>query len=221
MAGAKPGVQSSQVVTVAQQRRERWRNGAGWTREISAAREGDDPSAPWQWRVSIAEIDADAPFSSFPGIERELVLLSGNGLRLRFADGAVAELLPPHDSLRFAGEREVTGELLDGPTTDFNLMWRREAVAASLWRRPLVGQVVLFVDPGETWLVHLIGGDATFDGRSGLPPLQAGDTAVLRAGSGRTRFGLEGAGEALVIRIVPRPSPPASVAAGRGTASSH
>lgn len=208
---------STQVVPAAAQRRERWRNGAGWTREIFAVRTGDDPADDWQWRLSIAEIDADAPFSSFPGVDRELVLLSGNGLRLRFADGDAVELLPPHDSLRFAGEREVSGELLDGPTTDFNLMWRRDRVQTALWRRPLVGQVVLFVDPGDTWVVHLLGGHASFDPRCGLPPLAAGDTALLAAGDARERYALDGGGEALVIRISPL-APPARSSGGPGGA---
>lgn len=194
-----------QVVPASAQRRERWRNGAGWTREIHAARDaaGD---APWAWRLSIAEIDADAPFSSFPGVERELVLLSGNGLRLRFDDGEAADLLPPHDRLRFAGERAVTGELLDGPTTDFNLMWRRDLVEADLWHRPLVGPMVVFVDPGTTWAVHVLGGGAAFDDAVRLPSLSVGDTAFLRGAAARRRVVLEGAGEALLVRIRPEAS---------------
>ena len=196
----------TQVVPVSAQRRERWRNGAGWTREIFAARAGGSAEASWDWRLSIAEIDADAPFSTFTGIDRELVLLTGNGLRLRFDDGEAVELHPPHDGLRFAGERAVAGELLDGPTTDFNLMWRRDGVDAALWRRPLVGQMLLFVDPGTTWVVHLLAGQATFDATSSLPQLAAGDTALLAAGTGRTRHALDGGGEALVMRLARRRS---------------
>ena len=191
------------VVPAGAQRRERWRNGAGWTREIHAAPDLADPSGPWAWRLSIAEIDADAPFSSFPGVDRELVLLSGNGLRLRFDDGEVAELQPPHDRLRFAGERAVSGELLDGPTTDFNLMWRRDLVRAELWHRPLVGPMVLFADPGTTWALHVLGGHAAFDAASGLPALGAGDTALLPGGTGRRRLALDGAGGLLLVRIIP------------------
>jgi len=193
----------TQVVPQAAQRRERWRNGAGWTREIFAARDNRDPGAQWDWRLSIAEIDEDAPFSTFPAIDRELVLLSGNGLRLRFDDGELVELMPPHDGLRFAGERGVTGELVDGPTTDFNLMWRREAVDARLWRRPLVGPMVMFVEPGHAWVVHLLAGNARFDAASALPALAAGDTALLGTGDQRRRYVLEGGGEALVIRLTP------------------
>ena len=160
-------------------------------------------SDDWDWRLSIAEIERDAAFSSFPGIDRELVLLSGNGLRLRFDDGEVQELQPPHGKLRFAGERLVVGELVDGPTHDFNLMWRRERVHAQLWHRPLVGPMVIFAEPGTTWVVYLIAGQAHFADDSGLPSLAAGDTAILEAGTQRLRHVLEGGGEVLLMRIAP------------------
>ena len=192
----------SRVIPANDYRRERWRNGAGWTREIYAA-SANGSSATWDWRLSIAEIESDAPFSTFPGVDRELVLLSGNGLRLRFDDGETHQLDPPHGRLRFSGERTVTGELLDGRTEDFNLMWRRDAVTTRLWHRPLVGPMVVFVDPGSTWVVHLLAGDARFATDTRLQPLATGDTALLLAGDARTRYALEGAGEALLIRIDP------------------
>jgi environmental stress-induced protein Ves len=186
-----------EVIPANEYRRVRWRNGLGWTREIVRVPDGD----AFDWRLSIAEIERDAPFSAFPGVDRELVLLSGNGLRLRFGDGRVQELPPPHGNARFAGEDAVTGELIDGPTTDFNLMWRRDAVAGALWRRPLVGAMVVFVDPHEAWAVHLLSGQARFADGTDAPVLESGDTALLRADGGRSRSVLDGAGEALLIRL--------------------
>jgi environmental stress-induced protein Ves len=188
----------SHVIPANEYRRERWKNGAGWTREIHAH---PAPAHVWDWRLSIAEIEQDAPFSTFPGVDRELVLLSGNGLRLRFDDGEVHELQPPHDRLRFAGERVVRGELLDGPTQDFNLMWRRDAIDAQLWHRPLVGPMVVFAGPGEVWALYLIAGQARFADDSGLPDLAAGDAALLQAGDARLRHVLDGAGELLVVKL--------------------
>ena len=189
----------SRVVPANEYRRERWRNGFGWTREIhaQASRPG---GADWDWRLSIAEIEQDAPFSTFPGIDRELVLLHGNGLRLRFDDGEACLLKPPHGRLRFAGERAVTGELVDGTTHDFNLMWRRDAIAAELLHRPLVGPMVFFAEPGMTWALHLLAGEARFDAACGLPRLHSGDTALLSEPR-RTRFLLDGGGELLAIRL--------------------
>lgn len=193
--------QSSCVLRVSGYARMRWKNGAGWTSEILKVYCGEDRDTnDWAWRLSIAEIDADAPFSAFPGVERELVLLSGNGLRLRFDDGDTRDLMPPHDRLRFAGERTAFGELIDGPTRDFNLMWKRDVVSAELWHRPLAGTMVLFVDPGETWVVHLLGGQARFADGSGLGEVNLGDTAILQPGDTRQRFVLDGGGEVLLVR---------------------
>ena len=193
----------TRVVPANTYRRERWKNQLGWTREIARSPGAGD----WNWRMSIAEIEEDAPFSRFDGIERELVLLSGNGLKLQFDDGEVHELLPPHEHLRFAGERAVTGVLVDGPTQDFNLMWRRDAIQARLWHRPLVGPMVVFVEPGSTWAIHLIAGHARFADDSGLPPMAAADTALLVGGAtSRQRFVLDGGGEVLVMQLQPQPS---------------
>ncbi|WP_411850174.1 HutD family protein [Stenotrophomonas sp. LGBM10] len=194
---------ATRVIPSVEYRRERWRNGLGWTREILRVPDNDD----WLVRLSIAEIEQDAAFSAFPGIERELVLLRGEGLRLRFADGTLHTLMPPHDRLRFAGEAEVSGELVDGVTHDFNLMWRRDAVSAELLHRPLVGSMFFFSEPGAAWAIHLLAGQAEFEGEPALPPLQAGDTAWLGAGP-RRRYALHGGGELLAIRVA------AGVAAG-------
>lgn len=193
----------SRVIPSYEYRRTRWRNGAGWTREIHAEPLDGASDGDWSFRLSIAEITADAPFSCFPGIDRELVLLAGEGLRLRFADGACVELSPPYGRHRFAGEDEVTGELVDGPTQDFNLMWRRDVWTAELWRRPMVGAMVIFAEPGSLWAVHVLGGQARFADGSGLPDLAMGDTALLQAGDERLRHVLDGGGEALLIRLSP------------------
>jgi len=190
---------ATRVIPSVEYRRERWRNGLGWTREILRVPD----TGEWQVRLSIAEIEQDAAFSAFPGIERELVLLRGQGLRLRFADGAVHTLLPPHDRVRFAGEAEIHGELVDGLTHDFNLMWRRDALEAELLHRPLVGSMFFFTEPAVAWAIHLLAGQAQFDGDTDLPPMDAGDTAWLAAGP-RKRFALRGGGELLAIRLSAR-----------------
>lgn len=180
-------------------RRERWRNECGWTREIHRHPEG---AADWQWRASIAEIDHDAPFSAFPGCDRELVLLSGEGMRLVFDDGEQVTLDPPHDRHRFAGERPLRAELVDGPTHDFNLIWRRDAVRATVLHRPLVGPMVFFAEAGVTWLIHLMQGQAHFkDLQRPLRIAQSDSVLLLPDGDGPARLILEGGGELLLARI--------------------
>ena len=43
-----------------------WRNGGGQTRELLAWPHGAD----WSVRISLADIEADGPFSPFPGVQR-------------------------------------------------------------------------------------------------------------------------------------------------------
>ena len=52
---------------------QRWRNGAGFTRELLAWPSAGD----WQLRISVADIDADAGFSVFPGVERWFSVVEG------------------------------------------------------------------------------------------------------------------------------------------------
>ncbi len=193
----------SHVIPHPSYRRERWRNGLGWTREIlRLPATGDD----WALRLSIAEIEQDAAFSAFPGVERELVLLQGNGVRLRFDTGRTQDVLPPHGRVRFAGDEVLRGELIDGVTHDFNLMWQREVLCADLLHRTMVGPMYFFSEPGVAWAIHLLGGQAEFGDDSALPPMAAGDTAWLAAGE-RQRHALDGGGELLAIRVTAaRPS---------------
>ena len=191
-------------------RRERWKNGLGWTREVLR---WPAESEQWDWRVSIAEVDKGGPFSSFPGVDRELVLLSGEGMRLDFADGESVELRPPHDRCRFAGERELAAELFDGPTQDFNLMWRRERVSATLLHRPLVGPMLFFAEPGVRWLAYLISGRAMVKDRLLPMTLEQGDSVLLEPAD-HQRLVIEGGGELLLVRIAPLEATQATAASG-------
>lgn len=175
-------------------RRERWKNGGGWTREIARS----PAEGAWDWRLSIAEIGVDGPFSTFEGCDRELVLLAGQGMDLKFGDGETVRLEEPRARLRFAGERDVSAHLIHGPTTDFNLMWRRDAIDAQLMHRPIVGSMLFFGEPGVTWLLYVLAGQV----RSSAGTLDMGDAALLRADSGRTV--IDGGGELLIAKLTTR-----------------
>ena len=182
-------------------RRQRWRNNLGWTREILRQPERDD----YDWRASIAEIDHDCPFSAFPGHDRVLVLLAGNGMRLEFDDGRQETLEPPRGRIAFRGEDALQCSLLDGPTRDFNLIWRRDRVRAELMHRPLVGPMLFFPEPGVQWLVFLLSGQARLKDRPDVEPLAVGDSLLLEADAGQPeRAILDGGGELLLARIEPR-----------------
>lgn len=104
-----------------------WKNGAGITREIAVGPEGSGASE-FDWRFSLAEVEQDAPFSAFPGIDRCIVLLRGAGLRLRSGDAKLDHRLDqPLAPFHFSGDMPLEATLIDGPSSDFNVMTRRSA----------------------------------------------------------------------------------------------
>ena len=63
-----------------------WKNGGGSTRELAcwppSAGAGADMDN-FGWRVSVATIAVPGPFSAFPGVDRQIMLLQGDGVHLR------------------------------------------------------------------------------------------------------------------------------------------
>jgi environmental stress-induced protein Ves len=109
-----------------------WKNGGGVTREIVCMPPGAG-MGDFDWRVSIAHIAGDGPFSAFPGIDRVITLLSGGGVHLLGDDGLVNHRLDtPLAPFAFAGEAAIDARLLAGDCHDFNLMTRRAVCSASL-----------------------------------------------------------------------------------------
>lgn len=94
-----------------------WRNGGGSTRELLAWPRG----AGWRVRMSVADVEADGPFSAFPGIERWFCVLDGEGVTLRLGSDAHT-LRADSAPFRFDGGAAVDCTLLAGATRDFNLM---------------------------------------------------------------------------------------------------
>ena len=118
------------LLTPADYRRMPWKNGGGRTTEI-ASHPPDAGFNAFLWRISVAEVRKDGPFSAFPGVERTLVLLDGAGMRLA-GDGVDIEILARYEPYAFAGESMPVCTLLGGPVRDFNLMLRRGAARGEL-----------------------------------------------------------------------------------------
>jgi len=102
-----------------------WKNGGGTTQEIVSWPEGaglDD----FSWRASIATIAAPGPFSVFEGVDRSIMLLEGDGVRLFTPDGRTDHRLDaPHRPFTFSGDEAIDCALLGGASNDFNIMARR------------------------------------------------------------------------------------------------
>jgi len=77
----------------------------------------------WRVRVSVADVDADVPFSAFDGVERWFAVVAGNGVVLT-VDGNEHRCTAGGDALAFDGAARTACRLIDGPTCDLNLMLR-------------------------------------------------------------------------------------------------
>lgn len=183
---------SASIIRAAQCTPVRWRNGGGFTLEIATWPEHASLET-FLWRVSVATIDAPGPFSRFPGIDRSLTLIDGAGMVLHetawsptaAVAGATATFdtrahpLTLWDTLPFSGEVDVTSSLPDGPTRDFNLMWRRGSCQGVV--DVLHGADQRTVAPGSTVFYCARGGFQVDD-----IALEPGDTYVTHTTQGHT-----------------------------------
>ncbi|HZW51129.1 MAG TPA: HutD family protein [Rudaea sp.] len=178
-----------------------WKNGGGWTTQLAAFPEsGTNAVAPFDWRVSIAEIESDGAFSAFPGYDRHIALLEGIGMELRFENAETQRLDQRLRFVPFAGEAPVYGKLVSGPVRDFNVMTRRDSCRAEILHRPLVGPMVFF--PDATWFVYLAGGTASVKGPGASAIIETGEAIVMLPDATGERAVLDGGGEVVLVRFL-------------------
>lgn len=132
-------------------RRQRWKNGGGWTTEL-AAESG-------LWRLSIAEIEQSGPFSDFAGYERTIMLLSGDGMQLDFEEAPGVRIDRPGEPFVFDGGWKAHCRLLGGPSTDMNLMVDRERARATLRVLALEAEAAM-LEAAPCTLLYVLRGEA-------------------------------------------------------------
>lgn len=184
------------VLTPADYRVMPWKNGGGTTTEIWI----QPPGAGWdafEWRVGIADIAQSGPFSSFPGIDRSILLLErppGSGMRLA-VDGRAVELAL-HEFFDFAGESATHGTLCGAPVRDFNVMSRRSRIRHERGCVQLAAGATHALPPAPWAFVHAIDADVAIDAGQERTTLRARDSAIaddgaalhLTAGNRAARF---------------------------------
>lgn len=184
-------------LTPADYRRMRWKNGLGWTSEILVRpAEGE-----LELRVSIAEVDTDCDFSRLPGIDRSILVLSGDGMELWVGDDPAVTLREGGEALAFSGDRETRCRLLGSPTRDFNVMTRRERWTHVLERDHLSGSLVLERPAGHGWLLYVVRGNA----RVGEHAVGAGESVLAQPhDEAGTPVCTTGDAELVLVQLAPR-----------------
>lgn len=157
-----------------------WKNGGGSTRQllISPAGAGLDD---FDYRLSLASVASDGPFSRFDGVDRQLLILQGAGLELELDGRDSLRLTPGGAPLAFAGETPAQSRLLDGPLTDFNVMTRRGRYQSRLDYLTVDDALELQSNAELSLLLALEDGAQLL--QNGHPlPLAAWDAAIARRG---------------------------------------
>jgi uncharacterized protein len=104
-----------------------WRNGAGHTTELLAWPHTGD----WQLRVSVATIAHNGAFSKFDAVQRWFAVIDGAGVSLDLPAGKRNQQAGD-EPLHFDGAVAPMCHLLDGPTSDLNLMVKHGAGAGHM-----------------------------------------------------------------------------------------
>ncbi|EJN00325.1 HutD family protein [Herbaspirillum sp. YR522] len=119
-----------QIVTLADLAATPWRNGGGQTRALGSGHAPHtQPHADgFDWRISLADITADGPFSTFAGIDRHALLIGEGTVEL--AGPSAAVMARPLLPISFPGELDLSARRRAGTVQArlLNLMVRRSAL---------------------------------------------------------------------------------------------
>jgi environmental stress-induced protein Ves len=174
-----------------------WKNGGGETAEIAVSPSSAQLDA-MDWRISMAGVAVDGPFSIFPGIDRTLCILEGDGLRLCVAGEPAVSLTSISEPFGFPADAPTYASLIGGPVADLNVMTRRGRYAHHVRRVHVAGTaristeadvIALFCHAGHARLV-------TANGKAAIGPL---DSVIDTAAAGS--WVLTADDEALVLVV--------------------
>jgi len=135
-----------------------WQNGRGMTRQI-AAFPAEAGYETLEWQVSRPTIERDTPFSRLAGLDRQLMLIAGNGLALRVHSAAdhvdfERRIDRPLEPFAFRGDWEADCTLVDGAVEVLNVMTRRGRAGARIERREIGVPALVRKAAGETLVVY-------------------------------------------------------------------
>jgi environmental stress-induced protein Ves len=176
-----------------------WKNGAGVTQDVLLLPPGATQE-DFDIRLSLAPIVEEGPFSSFPGIDRHITLVSDGQLSLLF--GGEERRLERLKPLYFDSVQAPVSHLGAGPVRVLNVMtrrgrWNAQVMAITGASDPLLsppesGHVVLYAVTGK-WQVS---------DRTGTVIVEQGATLITRE-EGTLRATCDRDGEAVVAFLSP------------------
>jgi environmental stress-induced protein Ves len=154
-----------QVLRAAEYPTQPWKNGGGLTREVLKVPQS--AAAEFDWRLSLATIDAPGPFSNFAGYDRTLVLVEGAGVHLDFGTHGFRALRAAGEMAAFDGAWPTSCTLIAGRSTDLNLMVAQERARAQTRVLTLTSAERIDTAGWEETLICCIGGALRIDSQAG------------------------------------------------------
>lgn len=192
---------TGRIIGADRYRRMPWKNGGGETVEIAVFPQNAGLDG-FGWRISMATVASDGPFSLFDGIDRTLCVLSGPGIALIVGNGDPVRLDTGSAPFPFPADTNAAAHLIDGPITDFNVMTRRSDWRHALRKVQLPSGEVLAIDPSAAHTIVFCSSGA-FEANDGTAtaPLAANATLWLDRGSGPWTLRSTRSGTLFVVEI--------------------
>lgn len=171
-----------------------WKNGGGETFEIAVS-PAEASLEAMDWRISMAIVASNGPFSSFPGVDRTLTILDGDGMQLDLGtERARFRLSRDSTPFHFPADVPADAQLTGGTVTDLNVMTRRGRCRHAV-RRIAVDEGLVLATTATEAAVFCIEGSLECTAAGEAPVLlQARDSALFAP--------LAGGG----LELLPRPA---------------
>jgi len=189
-----------QLIRASEYRRMPWKNGGGETAEVAIAPPGAALEL-FDWRVSMARVETDGPFSGFAGVDRSLAILAGSGLRLHIEGREPLDITASSPPCSFPADVATTASLLGGPITDLNVMTRRGRFAHRLRREDVPASFELPLTASVTMIIGAAGAVRAHRGAEALS-VEAGDTIVCGAAGVPVLLTSGGAASVYVVELM-------------------
>jgi environmental stress-induced protein Ves len=175
-----------------------WKNGGGSTTEIAVAPAGASLDN-FDWRVSLARVASDGPFSEFPGIDRSLEVVKGEGLVLTIGQHAPLTLSRGSEPISFPGDVTTSARLTAGEITDLNVTTRRRRFGHRMQR--IHEPIACDFDGHDIALVLSLNGKASLASERAAATLDHGDGAILLSRNGSFRLAPLGASDLYLVLL--------------------
>ena len=179
-----------------------WKNGGGETREIVVSPAGATLET-LDWRVSLATVVEDGPFSVFKGVQRTLCVIRGAGIQLHAGDRAPADLYVSSEPYSFDGEAATQARLINGAIEDLNVMSRRGRFHHAVRRIVLSGGTTVLNTHAETLIIYCQRGDLLCTTGTDTANIQADDSAMFSSPAASLQLRTTQSTEIIVVEFVP------------------